>query len=408
VRRAISLFAVVCVALLAHAAPASAQRGVWGSESGLLAFRSDRDGAADVFTMDQTGASPINLTDGAGFAAAQPAWSPDGSRIAYARLNREGGKPELYVMNASGSGRMRLTRTPVPERDPAWSSDGSRIAYAAKTSPAGPFRIFVIDADGSSRDQLTAQGNGRADRSPSFSPDGTRIAFTSDRTGGFADLYVMDADGSNVRRLTADIYLEGNPTWSPDGTRIAVERCCEGGTSDIYVVEVASRSMTNLTATTTAWEFDPAWSPDGSTIAFARFDSAQSNVDISTIAADGTQRIQITTGPGDDLAPDWQPLPICTVRGTRDADELVGTEGDDVICAGSGDDVAEAGAGSDLVYGGRDNDTLEGQDGVDTLFGEQGEDTLGGGSAFDLLDGGSGTDTCSSGGQGALRRLCEL
>jgi len=408
VRRTLSTLAVLATLLAFPMPDAAAQRGAWASENGLLVFRSDRDGAADVFTMDATGASPTSLTGRGGFADTQPAWSPDGSRIAYVRMNREGGRNDLYVMNAHGGNRTRLTRTPVSERDPAWSADGSVIAYAAKTSPSGPFRIFAVEADGSSRVQLTTQGHGRADRSPSFSPDGTRIAFTSDRAGGFADLYVMDADGSDVRRLTSDSDLEGNPTWSPDGTRVAVERCCDGGTSDIYVVDVASRTMTNLTATTTSWEFDPSWSPDGTTIAFSGFDAGDPNLDVWTIGADGTSRTRLTTHGADDLAPDWQPVPVCTTRGTRAADQLAGTEGDDVICAGGGTDVVEAGGGSDLVYGGRDDDVLSGQDGADTMFGEQGNDTLGGGSAFDTLDGGSGTDTCDPGGQGAIRRLCEL
>jgi Ca2+-binding RTX toxin-like protein len=187
-----------------------------------------------------------------------------------------------------------------------------------------------------------------------------------------------------------------------------VESCCEGGSSDIWIVDVVARSRTNLTATSTAMEFDPAWSPDGARIAFVAFDVGAPNIDIWTMAADGSDRLRVTTHDADDLSPDWQPLPTCTITGTRDPDELQGTEGDDVICSGGGADLVSAGGGEDLVYGGRDDDDLAGQDGADTLYGEHGNDLLAGGAAFDVLDGGVGTDTCSAGGQGAWLRLCEL
>ncbi|HZD17405.1 MAG TPA: hypothetical protein VE669_04620, partial [Actinomycetota bacterium] len=267
---------------------ANAGAPLWPARNGQIAFRSDRDGEPDVFSVEASGGEATNLTARSGVSDAQPAWSPEGERIAFARVSRAGGRPDLYVMNAGGTGRTRLTRTPVPERDPAWSASGTRIAYAARTSSRGPFRIFVANADGSGQAQLTSQGAGRADRSPAWSPDGTRIAFVSDRDGGFPEIYLMNPDGTGISRLTNNGYVDGNPTWSPDGTRIAVERCCTNGTSDLVAIDVVTHAETALTDSTSFHEFDPSWSPDGTRIAFVAFQVDQGNIDLWLMNADGT------------------------------------------------------------------------------------------------------------------------
>lgn len=407
-RRTTIALILLVIALVALEAPvAGAASSTWASSNGLLAFRSDRDGEPDVFAVDATGAAaPTNLTDNSGIADSQPAWSPDGARIAFVRRTGNG-RPDLFVMTAEGSGRTRITNTPVPERDPAWSPDGTRIAYSARTSPAGPFRIFVANADGTAPVQLTGQAEGSADRSPAWSPDGTRIAFVSDRDGGFPEIYTMNPDGSGEIRLTANVYVDGNPSWSPDGTHVAVERCCKSS-SDIISIDVVTHAEVNLTNSTSLMDFDPSWSPDGTRIAYVSFQVGEGNIDVWTMNADGTGQLRLTTEAGPDLAPDWQPVPICTVNGTGMADPaLLGTEGNDVICARAGDDHVIAGSGNDLVFGGQGTDVLEGQDGADTVHGEQGNDTLDGGPGLDFLDGGAGTDVCIPGTEGASTRLCE-
>jgi dipeptidyl aminopeptidase/acylaminoacyl peptidase len=311
-------------------------------------------------------------------------------------------------MTAAGGGRTRLTRTSVPERDPAWSPDGTRIAFSARTGPVGPFRIFVVNADGTGLVQLTRQPAGLADRSPVWSPDGTRIAFVSDRDGGFPEIYTMNAEGRGRNRLTANVFVDGNPSWSPDGTRILVERCCLDGQSEIYAVDAATHADTNLTNSADRMEFDPVWSPDGTRVAFVAFEVGQRNIDIWTMNADGSNPARLTNDPAVDLAPDWQPLPICTITGASGSDPgLLGTSGDDVICARGGDDVVLAGLGNDLVLGGPGADTIGGEDGNDLVVGEGGNDALDGGAGLDLLDGEQGIDTCAPGPDGAALRLCE-
>ncbi len=290
------------------------------------------------------------------------------------------GRPDLFVMTAAGTGRTRLTTTPVPERDPSWSPTGARIVYSARTHATGPFRIFVAKADGSGRAQLTTQTAGTADRAPAWSPDGTRIAFISDRDGGFPELYLMNANGSGIDRLTSNGFVDGNPSWSPDGTRLVFERCCKNGTSDLFSLDLLTGTETNLTASTSHQDFDPAWSPDGTRIAYVSFEVGQGNVDVWVMNADGSAQTRLTQEAGLDTSPDWQPLPTCTITGTDGVDDLLGTEGNDVICALAGHDEVSAGGGHDLVNGDRGNDVVEGQDGEDLLLGEGGDDTLGGGA----------------------------
>ena len=408
-RRTTPVLSLLVIALIALVpSVASASSSAWASGNGLLAFRSDRDGEPHVFTLDESSGEVTKLTNGEEAANLQPAFSPDGGRIAFVGRPDPTGRPDLYVMTAAGKETTQLTSTRVPERDPSWSPNGTSLVYAARTSQRGPFRIFLAKADGSGRVQLTTQAAGSADRSPAISPDGTRIAFVTDRDGGFPEIYLMNLDGSGVSALTTNAFVDGNPSWTPDGTRLVVERCCANGTSDLVAIDVLTGLETPITATTTHQEFDPVVSPDGTKVAYVAFEVGAGNVDVWVAGIDGTGATRLTRDAAPDLSPDWQPLPICTLRGTGEIDDLRGTDGPDVICALAGDDSVRAGPGDDLVIGGEGNDALEGQDGADVLLGEGGDDALGGGPGYDVLDGGEGTDTCVRGADGAFRRLCEL
>jgi len=137
-------------------------------------------------------------------------WSADGRRIAFESLRD--GNAEVYVMNADGSGQMRLSRNEAYDGDLAWSPDGTKIAF--ETDRDGDFELFVMNADGTGVTRLT--GNRTGDTSPAWSPDGARILFAR-TVGDDFELFVMNADGSEQRRVTKlrgpDIF----PAWAPDG-----------------------------------------------------------------------------------------------------------------------------------------------------------------------------------------------
>src|SRR5438093_3801877 len=219
-----SLAAGVClvfgVALLVLV-PGAPRAGAFPSTNGVIVFESDRTGDAELFTTSATGGNATNRTDSPGSEDLDPAVSPDGSTIAFARKASPKARAELFTMKVDGGGRRRLTNTKtLSELQPAWSPDGTHIAYVRRTRPAGDFRIYIMSADGTGQTRLSLGPVGSTDAGPAWSPDGTRIVFTSDRDGGFPQLYVMDADGKHRNRLLFDdAAIAAHPDWSPDGTR---------------------------------------------------------------------------------------------------------------------------------------------------------------------------------------------
>ncbi len=173
--------------------------------------------------MDSAGSKVrrLTLTEGSGKDSEDPVWSPDGDRIVF-NSDRDG-IWEIYVMRSDGSDLQRLTHAPrsLSTGMPAWSPDGKSILFASARGPSSAnwydvVDIYVIDADGSNLQRLTHTGD---NGSPIWSPDGKRIAFSSHRSGDSTDwrdnreIYVMKADGSNVQRLTFNEVWDSHPRW---------------------------------------------------------------------------------------------------------------------------------------------------------------------------------------------------
>ena len=218
------------------------------------------------------------------------------------------------MRNADGSRPTNLTNDPAGDYTPAWSPDGTKISFTSDRD--GNYEIYVMNADGSGQTRLT--NNPAVDYYPDWSPDGRRIAFTSERDGN-AEIYVMNADGSGQTNLTNNTALDEAPAWSPDGTKIAFASVRDGNW-EIYVMNADGSGQTKLTNNTTAFDHFPDWSPDGAKIAFGsnRVGPGSYGPDVYVMDAvdgdgdgngdgNGDNLVRLTFGLNDDDTPAWSP-----------------------------------------------------------------------------------------------------
>ena len=286
-----------------------------------IAFASSRDGNYEIYVMDADGGNPQNLTNNPHGDSA-PSWSPDGKRIVF-MSNRDGhaigGLPtdEIYVMDADGSNPQNLTNNPHYEGAPSWSPDGERIAFSARRDGhfeneiALTYEIYVMDADGGNEQRLTE--NRKNDDTPSWSPDGKRIAFASDRKGDLQnyEIYVMDTNGGNPRRLTNNRNDDRSPSWSPDGKRI-VFSSNRNGNWKIYVMDINGGNPRRLTNNRHD-HLSPSWSPDGKRIVFTSDRDGHRDInawltdELYVMDADGGNQQRLTENPHEDWEPSWSP-----------------------------------------------------------------------------------------------------
>jgi Tol biopolymer transport system component len=263
--------------------------------SAPIAFESNRDGNYEIYVINPDGSGETRLTNNPD-EDVDPAWAPNGKRLAFESTRDTHTDSDIYTMNADGSGQSKLIANAAIDRDPKWSPFGDQIAFESNRD--GNYELYVVNADGSGLSRLTM--NAALDSDPAWSPDGTHIAFESNRDGN-SEIYVMKADGTDPQRLTTNPAEDSNPVWSPDGTHIAFESDRDGN-HEIYAMNADGSNPIRLT-TNGARDSDPAWSPDGSRIAFAT--ERDGNLEIYVMNADGSAPGRLTNNPGRDLVPNW-------------------------------------------------------------------------------------------------------
>jgi Tol biopolymer transport system component len=189
--------------------PARDQTPAWSPDGSRIAFVSDRSGNNDILLMNPDGSDLVQLTTFSG-SDVTPAWAPNSRAIAFSSTNNAFGSL-ITVMNADGSNQTPLPATSGVPGSPSWSPDGRRIVYSRSTGY--PPDLYTITPLGDSVLQLT--NNDDSDFGPQYSPDGTRILFGSDRSGGWTKIYLMNADGTNPIQLTNDTFFTIGAHWRP-------------------------------------------------------------------------------------------------------------------------------------------------------------------------------------------------
>jgi Tol biopolymer transport system component len=275
------------------------------SLQGRIAFSSGTD---DIYTINADGSGLERLTRGEDLEF-DPTWSPDGQSIAYRHQSGDDATTDIYLMDADGSHRRNLTGSDrFGDWGPDWSPDGGEWIAWNTASGGFVFDLGLIRPDGSGRRVIKS---GVYVEYPAWSPDGSRIAFMSPE-GSQYDIFVMNADGTDVRRLTESPADDGWPAWSPDGRQIVFssvrDDCLYSEADDclttgdigpwhtLYVMNADGTDQHRLTRTFGQFA---VWSPDGQYILFAPW--------LNVIRPDGTglTRIPVEGTPAEPEMPDW-------------------------------------------------------------------------------------------------------
>lgn len=230
----------------------------WAPNGNSLAFQTNRDkvGSSEIYILTGVGlasSSVFRATDDTVHQDAQPAWSPLGDRIAFVS-DRDSMGLDIYLMNPVGDNIVRLTTDSANSAQPAWSPTGDQIAFVSDRS--GTTDIWVMDTLGGNAVNLT--DDAFVDLSPAWSPDGTRIAFHSDRDNVDFAIYVMNADGSNIMKVSPSDPPCELPHWKPDGLLLAYD--CDG---DIWTSAPDGTNRQQITRTTNQQRLEsrPRWRP---------------------------------------------------------------------------------------------------------------------------------------------------
>ncbi|MEL6308591.1 MAG: DPP IV N-terminal domain-containing protein [Chloroflexota bacterium] len=260
--------------------------------TGEIVFQTTRENGRDTLATMNPNGSDVTILDVEELSRPRyhPAWSPDGTQIAFDTPFGPR-NTKIVILNLATGEETQLEGVEGNNEMPAWSPDGTQIAFIAGNS------LYITDLGGGEPERLTsARGN------PAWSPDGTQIAYT-DRNGQDLQIFVINVDGNSDAQQLTDAQNAGQPAWSPDGSQIAFARFDRlGQQRDIAIINSDGTGFQWL-ITNDADDYHPTWSPDGAYIAFSSDRSG--NLDIFIARNDGTNVRNITRNSATDRAPHW-------------------------------------------------------------------------------------------------------
>ncbi|HKQ19005.1 MAG TPA: hypothetical protein VJW75_04600 [Candidatus Eisenbacteria bacterium] len=281
--------------------------GSWSPDRADLILSSNREGNSEIYLRPGGTDQWVNLTKNPA-PDNWPEWSPDGKRIAF--QSRRTGNLDIWVMNADGTNQVQLTNDPEHDYLPAWSPDGASIVFTSWRREAGDTaranHIYSMRADGTGQRRLIPESPGSS-AGASWSPDGSTLVL--DRVAGNegADVFLADANGKIVTRLTDDAAYDGSPVFSPDGSRIAFYSSA-GEKSELVVIDRNGGNRKTLIAAGKNWY--PRWSPDGRWLVYtapAR-ENDEKDLDVLAIPVDQPGKpIVLGGGPGRESEGRWRP-----------------------------------------------------------------------------------------------------
>lgn len=234
----------------------------WSPDGRLVAFESSSQIDIDVWITD--GRTERNLTNDPGHANRHPSWSPDGSRLVFSRQNPFTLAGPLFTVGLDGSAPTRLTSASGVNEQPSWSPDGQEIAFVSDRS--GNRDLWAIRPDGTGLRQITDTPDVQ-EANPDWSPDGSRLAYDACRSTTYPcpgnanyEIVTADPDGSGVRVLTRVAGVDANPSWSPDGSRL-VFRSDRSGFTHIWTMAADGSDLAQVTTRDFTGGVDPDWRP---------------------------------------------------------------------------------------------------------------------------------------------------
>ena len=347
--------------------------------------------------------------------AASSAYPGINGKIAF--TSARGGNPDIWVMDPSGASQRQLTGgSPAADTLPQWSPNGKSIlfqSYRNQREFPDDADVYVMDADGSDVREVTFSN--AFDGDASWSPDGKRLVFESRRDGN-SELYTINANGSGTKRLTFNSVFDGDPAWSPDGKSIAFSSDRDGN-REIYAMNADGSNVRRLTNTggvvsdvqLDGLDADPAWSPDGRRIAFNS--NRDGDYEIYVMNADGSGQRNLTDNASLDALPAWSPDGREIVfeseraeKGNRDVYVMSASNGTVIgrlTTVGGADEMPDWQALPEqagcTIMGTAGNDVLRGTPGADVICALAGDDVISGGGGADRIVGGAGADVISGG-----------
>ncbi len=287
--------------------------GVWSADSKLLVYHQKLSGDNfDIFVYDIETRKIRNLTNSETFDA-DPSFSPDGKQVVFTSIRD--GNGEICSIDLDGNNLRRLTFNNRTDNHPAFSPDGTQILFTSDREYENA-DVYLMNADGSNQTKLTHFDKSNETAGPGgWSPDGTKIAFFSDRNGK-DDIYVISAESVRPKQILSDEHDVLNFSHSPDGKKIAYSVSLEDRSGELRTLDLET-AQTSLLKKTELATTAPSWSPDGNWIVYT--DRINGNSEVCVIKPDGGNMQNLTNDPAQDSGPSWSPdgksLAFVTTRG---------------------------------------------------------------------------------------------